>query len=143
MGLAQQSPGYGVKERDELSLGVLDTLSWEGIPSPVGSVYGFFISALQENWAPEGAEIQNLSSFMSWPLERHVAYGAPASIHLSVHLFINAHGELLCARPVMRTGGGGAEFQAQGSGPLSPWIQAIGMWALGVPGKAPLLWWPL
>ena len=106
-----------------------------------------FISALQEDWAPEGrAEIQNLLFLHVMASGKACSiWGTHTSIHLSVHLFINARGELLCARPVMRTGGERSRVQAQGSGPLSPWTQALGMWAMGVPelpAPAPL-WWPL
>ncbi|KAI4534264.1 hypothetical protein MG293_015124 [Ovis ammon polii] len=63
-------------------------------------------TTLQENWAPEGrAEIQNLLFLHVMASGKACGiWGTHTSIHLSVHLFINAHGELLCARPVMRTG---------------------------------------
>lgn len=114
-----------------------------GHPLACGEYVLLFISALQEDWGPEGrAEIQNL-------LFLHVmASGKACGIwgtHTSIHLFINAHGGLLCARPVMRAGGERSRVQVKGSGPLSPWTQALRMWALGVPelpAPAPL-WWPL
>ena len=77
----------GLKERDGLSLGVLDTLSWEGIPSPVGSVYGFLFQPCRRTGPRRGGLRSRIcSSFMSWPLERHVAYGAPT--HPFICLFI-------------------------------------------------------
>ena len=88
---------------------------------PVGSMY-CFLSQLCRSWDQEGrAEIQNrLFLHVMASGKACVIWGTHTSIHSSIHLFINVHRGLLCARPVMRVGGEWSRVQAQGSRPLLP-----------------------